>query len=391
MANDLTIGQIGTIVNSIIAEATGKSSTIGVVDATSFVTAGQTALKVGTDPLLGAIGTVLSKTVFKNRPYSRKFKGLEATEQRYGIATRKLYVTDKDWGNDDRLPLTDGQSVDQQIVRKPVVLQLNFYGQQMYSPAPLTIFRDQLDTAFRSASEFAQFISMLTSNVSDNIEQVHENLARATIANFINAKVASDDASVIHLLTEYNTQTGLSLTPTSVYAPDNFSDFMQWAYSRISQISDLMTERTYNYHLNITGKEVRNHTPKSSQRMFVYSPLRHQMEARVLSNTFHEGYLGNVPGETVNFWQNPDDPMKISSKPVIMNADGTLTNSAAATTTDNVMGVLFDEMAMGYTVVNQWNANAPFNARGGYTNMFWHFTDAHWNNFVENGVVFLLD
>ena len=56
-----------------------------------------------------------------------------------------------------------------------------------------------------------------------------------------------------------------------------------------------------------------------------------------------------------------------------------------------VFGVIFDEDAAGYTVVNQWSASAPFNARGGYTNIFWHSTDRYWNDFTENAVVLLLD
>ncbi len=56
-----------------------------------------------------------------------------------------------------------------------------------------------------------------------------------------------------------------------------------------------------------------------------------------------------------------------------------------------MVGVLMDQEAAGYTVVNQWSAPAPFNARGGYTNMFWHFTDRYWNDFTENAVIFMLE
>ena len=57
----------------------------------------------------------------------------------------------------------------------------------------------------------------------------------------------------------------------------------------------------------------------------------------------------------------------------------------------NILGVLFDEEAVGITTVNTWSAPAPFNARGGYTNTFWHYTDRYFNDLTENGVVFLLD
>jgi hypothetical protein len=59
--------------------------------------------------------------------------------------------------------------------------------------------------------------------------------------------------------------------------------------------------------------------------------------------------------------------------------------------TAGIFGVMFDEAALGYTLVNQWSAPTPFNARGGYSNIFWHETARYWNDFTENGVIFLLD
>ncbi len=72
-----------------------------------------------------------------------------------------------------------------------------------------------------------------------------------------------------------------------------------------------------------------------------------------------------------------------------MQADGTLTS--ADVSVSNIYGLIMDEEAAGYTVVNRWTANTPFNAAGGYTNMYWHFTDRYWNDFTENAVLLLLD
>ena len=57
----------------------------------------------------------------------------------------------------------------------------------------------------------------------------------------------------------------------------------------------------------------------------------------------------------------------------------------------NIFGVMFDDEAAGYVRVNRWSAPAPFNARGGYQNTFWHFTDRYFNDFTENAVVLLMD
>lgn len=73
------------------------------------------------------------------------------------------------------------------------------------------------------------------------------------MANYIGGKISATNG-VIHLLTEYNTETGLSLTATSIYQPENFAPFMRWAWARINSVSDLMEDKTRNFQLQITGK-----------------------------------------------------------------------------------------------------------------------------------------
>lgn len=391
MANTLTIDQVSTVLNAIVAQATGNAA-IATADTKDFVTVAQTGLLAGYDPLIGAISQVLSRTIFSVRPYTRKFKSLEADSITYGNHVRKLNIADKPSQNDGRLPLTDGVAVDQQQVSKPTILQTNFYGAQTYE-RQYTIFKDQLDTAFSSPEEFARFISMVVQNVSDMIEQDHEQFARLTVANYIGGVIAGPNAAnqVVHLLTEYNTATGLSLTATTVLQPANYPGFIKWAFARIAALSALLTERSEVFHTNVTGKPIQRHTPESEQRVYLYAPSKFGIESRVLADTYHDNYLSMAQHEAVNFWQAIKTPDTINVKPTFMKADGTLQTPTNAVVQANVFGVIFDREAMGYTTVNQWSSPAPFNAKGGYTNVFFHFTDRHWNDFTENGIVLLMD
>ena len=391
MANTLTIDQVSTVLNAIVAQATGNAA-IATADTKDFVTVAQTGLLAGYDPLIGAISQVLSRTIFSVRPYTRKFKSLEADSITYGNHVRKINIADKAAQNDGRLPLTDGVAVDQQQVSKPTILQTNFYGAQTYE-RQYTIFKDQLDTAFSSPEEFARFISMVVQNVSDMIEQDHEQFARLTVANYIGGVIAGPNATnqVVHLLTEYNTATGLSLTATTVLQPANYPGFIKWAFARIAALSALLTERSEIFHTNVTGKPIQRHTPESEQRVYLYAPSKFGIESRVLADTYHDNYLSMAQHEAVNFWQAIKTPDTINVKPTFMKADGTLQTPTNAVVQANVFGVIFDREAMGYTTVNQWSSPAPFNAKGGYTNVFFHFTDRHWNDFTENGIVLLMD
>lgn len=388
-ANDLSFNQLSTVLNSIVAQATGKNP-LAITNTSEFISVAQTALKTGYDPLLQSISQVLSRTIFSTRPYYRKFGGIQVDNQKWGIITRKLNISDEDWENDVRFELVDGESVDMYKVNKPNILQTNFYGANVYERS-YTIFKDQLDCAFSGPDEFARFLSMVIGNCTDMIEQAHENLARATVANYIGGKVKGDADSCIHLLTEYNALTGLTLTKENVYQPANYKPFIDWVYSRIATLTELMTERSQLFHTNITGKTINRHTPLQRQRVYLYAPARFNIESMSLANTYNYNFLKMAYNETVNYWQSIQSPSKINVKPSYLQADGTITTPEVALEQDDIFGVIFDEEALGYTVMNQWSATTPFNAKGGYSNVFFHFTDRFWNDFTENGLVLLLD
>lgn len=390
MANDMTFGQISAVLNSLQKQAAGQI--IGeVTDTASFVSVAQTLLKTGYDPVLSAISQVLSRTIFSIRPYTRKFAGLQVSNQQYGNHVRKINFLDRPFENDARNTLVDGQSVDQYKVNKPLVLQTNFYGAEQFQKT-LTIFRDQLDCAFSGPDEFQRFITGILTNASDMIEQAHESVARATVCNLIGGTVKGAANSVIHLLSEYNNLTGLELTAQTVYAPENYPAFIHWAYSRVASVSDLMTERTMKFQINVSGKPIMRHTPYARQRVYLYAPEKRMIESRVLADAFHDNYLSLAANELVNFWQSLDKPDTINVKASYLDAaTGGVKTDTTGTATGKVWGVIMDEEAAGYTVVNQWSASTPFNAVGGYSNMVWHFTDRWWNDNTEKVAVFLLD
>lgn len=378
-----------SVLNTIIAQATGKSA-IADVNAANFMSVATVALGIAPDTLLNAISQVISRTIFSIRPYNRKFAGLFVDNMRWGNHVRKINIGDKDWEQNVSYDLVDGESIDADTVSKPDILQTNFYGQCVYSKH-YTIFRDQLNIALQNEEEFERFYTMLVQNTMDMVEQCHENTARATIANLIGGKVKGDVNNVIHLVTEYNDVTGLALDSDTVKKPENFVPFYKWAFSRIKTISGLMTERSLQYHVNITGHNIMRHTPVQNQRLYLYTPEMNNVESSVFSSVFNEQYLKMMDYEGVNFWQSIQTPMGISVKANYINASGEIVSESETVTTSNIFGVLMDEEAAGVTTYGARTAVTPYNARGEYTNVWWHFNDRYWNDFTENAVVFLLD
>lgn len=389
--NTMNFEQAAQLLNAVNAQVTGKTG-IAPTDTSGFVSLATATLQQGYDPVMNAISQIVGKTIFSIRPYSRKFKGLQVDNQKFGAITRKLNIADKDFENDVHFDLVDGQAIDHYKINKPEILQTNFYGANVIQKS-VTYFKNQIDNAMSGPEQFGEFISMVTSNASDMIEQSYESLARATIANAIGGIVAGETNAperVIHLLSEYNALTGLSLTATSVYQPSNFKAFMQFVYSRVAEVSQMMSERTSLYQTKITGKDIIRHTPANRQKVYLYAPARYRSEMMALADTFHDNYLTMADTETVNFWQSAKTRDQISVTPNYLNASGVIV-TGEADVINNIFGIIFDDEFMGYTVIDQTTANTPMNAAGLYFNTFYHATLRYWTDYTEKAAVFLLD
>lgn len=398
MPNTMNYDDIHAVANAILKNAQGETVDVNYSD---FVTVADTALKAGYDPLATAISQVLSKTIFSYRPYSRKFKGLYLDSIRWGNHVRKLNPIDKELEKDNRFYdedgnlIKDGSTIDQYKINKPEVVQTNFYGADTYQKS-MTVFKDQLDNAFTNEAELGNFLSMVMGNATDQLEQAREDLARATVVNLIGATVKT--GRVIHLLSEYNAETGETFTKEDIMKPANFKPFFQWVYAKIQTTIDAMTERTHMYHVNpkVGGveKKIRRHTPIEKQHLYMLAPFINKSETMAIAETFHDDYLDKMDYEKLNFWQYANNPGNIKAKVSYLNAGGEETDSAIveeAFENNNIVGVLFDEDAAGVTLVNQWSMNTPFNAKGGYYNTFWHETARFYNDTTENAIVFALD
>lgn len=398
--NDMVVQQASTILNSLVSQATGQS----VITATTpdFVSVATTALKQGYDPIINAMSQMWGRTIFSIRPYSRKFAGLEMDMTRWGNATRKLSIAEQPVQDDQRFTYPvgydssedpasgDGLSVDMFKLNKPDILQTNFYGQSVYENI-YTVFRDNLDVAFTGPDEFMRFNALVSGNRADKLEQYRETIARGLVANFIGSILdEGQDSRVVHLLTEYNAETGLNLTAQSVYQPSNFTSFMQWVYARIATISRMMTERSEMFQTVVNNKHVLRHTPAADQKVYLYSKALDQFDAMVKANSFHDNYLKYTDYEGVNFWQSIETPDSISITPTYTSNTGAV-KTGTAKEQAGIFGVIFDRDALGYAQVNAWNSLTPFNPVGGYWNDVDHVNFRTMQDMTEKGVVLLLD
>lgn len=401
--NEFNISQVSTIVNNILEQMTGQKAQAAITNAADFAAVAQTMLRTGYDPIINAISQVFSRSIFSYRDYSAPMNSLYMDAPRWGNAVRKLSPVAMEAIDNQEFkwpvaydatqtgnPLGNGQSVDHYRIAKQDVLQTNFYGSATYAQR-YTIYKDEFDVAFTGPEEFGRFTAMLAAERKNDRESYKESLARGLQAVFIGAILAENKPErVIHLLTEYNGQTGLSLTDESVYQPDNFAPFMRWVYARVKTLARMFARRSQAYQTVITGKTILRHTPADRLRIALYAPVMEQINAMVLSTTFNDEYLKAVEFEAVDYWQSFDAPDSINVVPVYTGTNGAIVTGAAQEK-DKIFGLIHDKDALGYSDVNNWSAVTPLNIDGGYWNEAHHSRFKSMLDNTEKAVVLLLD
>lgn len=401
--NEMKVGQSAAILNAVVEQMTGQAPITAITTPEDIVTVAQTALRTGYDPVINAVSQVWSRTIFAVRDYKAPLDSLRMDIERWGNVTRKLSPVSSTMKDDQRFawpvgydtskqpPLGNGQSVDHYKLAKQEVVQTNFYGSSAYEQT-FTIFKDQFDTAFHNADEFARFNAMNMTERYNDRESYREGIARALQANYIGAIIdEGQEGRVIHLLQEYNNQTGLELTAQDVYKPDNFAPFMRWLYARIRSLAKMFRERSQLFQTVLNEKPILRHTPADKLRVALYDPAMEQMRAMVNSTTFHDNYLDGVTWEGITYWQNIETPDSIAIQPVYTDTNGAVKKAAAVKTQAGIFGVIHDVDALGYAITNEWSAVTPLNINGGYWNEAYHSTFKTVSDMTEKGVVLLLD
>ena len=403
MPSSMMVSQAATLLNAVVAQQTGQTALANISSNADFISVAQTALLTGRDPVLNALSQVWKRTVFAARPYTSPLASLAMPMDRYGNALRKLSPEAKNMANDEAFvwpaaydagqspPLGDGNSVDMYKIAKQRVLQTNFYGSAAYEQK-YTIFQRQFDVAFSDAEEFVRFNDMCITERRNDRERFEEAKARMLQLNYIAALLDEGSTErVIHLLTEYNTLTGQSLTATTVMQAANFEAFIRWMYSRIRTIVGLMRESSNQYQTILTGYNILRHTNPENCRVALYRPFLEMIRSMVLSNLYNTDMMTLPTYEAVDFWQSIETPGSINTTPVYTDASGAVKTASGAVTSAVVIGVIHDRDALGYALLDDRVNVTPYNAAGDYWNEFYKARFMGIQDMTEKGVVLCLD
>lgn len=373
--------QIYQIVNETTAQVTGTEP-IADVDCNEIVDAGAEVLDTDqVDHYVKNLIDRIGKVVFVNRPYTGGTPSVMMDSWEFGAVLEKIqYEGIPEAEENDTWNLEDRHSYDPNIFYKPTV-SAKFFSERRTFDIPMSFEQRQVKTAFTSAGQLQAFFSMIEAAISNGMTVKMDSLVEATVNNFIVTTYGDGTANarVVKLLTEYNTFTGRSVSAAVALADPEFIRFCAFRMKRkMAQMSKLSTV------FNAGGKY--RHTPKDRLHMILHADFAAAADAYLQSDTYHNEFVSLPNADKVPFWQGSGSGFDWSdTSKIIITPRG----ADDAVTLNNVVGVMFDRDALGVSNLDR-RVTTNWNPKGEFTNNWYKFDAGYFNDFNENGVIFVL-
>ena len=404
MANTLTPTDVYGIVNAMAEEMYGKNNALTAFNSTTFATVGEAMLRTGYENTVGALSTVIGKTIIAARPYRGKFRIIMKVPQEFGLITRKIsfYSTKLEASTDFNTDIAgtqivDGASIDPWTISKTYPLEINFVGLKV-TQKNYTVFRYQLKQAFENEGAFATFVSGLLTQIANDLEVDMDAENRLQVLNAIGATYNTGGTrQAVNMTTEFNTFMGGTTYTTAQILSTYFKEFMEFFIMRLKGDMELMSEYNSLFHLtpaknddNGNALVLNRHTPPEARRLLLYMPIIRQAEATVFPSLFNDSYLRMDNYEGVEYWQNPNDPMGVDITPNELDISTGQSTNGSQVRLDNVLALLFDRDALVTSVHVEDVITSPINNRGSYYNVTYHYGKDYQLDQTENMILYYM-
>lgn len=403
MARLLTTKDAHNIMNALVSQMTGQKSE-SVIDTSSFVSAGEKLLSMGTENVLNALTMLLFKTVVAVRPYEGRFASIKALNSGiYSNRFRKISFytqgalptgnSNTDLFKNLAEGFTNGQNKDsngdaqstksmwEQNPAKPV--EINFGGSSEWQDC-LTRYENQLQVAFQNEADFNAFYSGMITEKENQIEQEKEAFARMTVINHMgalyNANQELKNGMAYNMTKLFNDEYGTSYTSEelrTVY----LDDFLKFFTAKMAILKEDFRDRDALHHWTMPAIDedeneyhILRHTPGANFRGIFNARFFKNAEAVVMPTIFNEQYLNDGKGyELVNYWQSKSNPYGIDVTPAMPDVSGGsgVQIKGARVNLDCVLGIVFDEDALLVDYQLDDVATTPLEARKHFYNTWY--------------------
>jgi hypothetical protein len=337
----------------------------------------------------GAIIDKVGKTIFADRVYRAKDLGIWRDYFEYGSVLEKIRVDVGEYEDNCEWDLTKlgttGLDYNEHIQNHieelfkfvPANVQAKYFNLKTTFKTVISITRKQLKSAFDSATAMARFIGMIENRILSKMEIAKEELQRRAIGNFIGTKIATN-SNVVDLKDEFEAAGGAVIA--SFGAAMQNPDFLRFVAKRMTMDREFMTQPSKIYN----DGQFYSHTPIEDSRLIVLSDLDAGLKFNLYGDTYNEEFVKLDNYVTVPFWQGTGTAMSITDRSTLK-----ITTSGGQTVNEaNIVGLLFDRD--GIMACNEDpEVRSQYNADGNFTNYFYCYDASFYNDFDENGIVYV--
>lgn len=374
------------------------------------------------DNYVGRIIDKIGRTIFVDRPYEGDDLGLERESWQYGSVMEKVRVEVGDFKENDSWKLARGRYLGNGKVTpgtypddpteddltsmdgfpyfgdlfafdEPAEVQAKYFNLKTTFRAKIILPRNQMESAFRSASAMQRFFGTIENRIRTKMEVSREALAYRVENNFIAAKLDTNNG-VVNLLAEYATASG-DTTLTAAHALES-PDFLRYCVRRIKTDKKLLAKFGGMYNVEGYG----TFTPASKLKVLALTDFATAMETVLKSTTYHDNFV-SLPGyKEVPFWQfriddnGGEDTFEarstIRATPLIPDAD---TGAPKKGDPVDQSGIVFVMQDIDAAMIA--NEDAPvdviYNPDGRFYKYFYNRDCSYYNDLCENGIVYIIE
>lgn len=379
----MKITQVYALLNDATKEVLGESALIKE-DLSDVVSVGEQIANMNLyDKFVGALVNRIARNIFVDRSYKGRIPSVLMDSWEFGSIVQKAHMKLPEAEENETWELVDGATYEENQFYKPQVV-VKLWNHKTTFEIPISIAEEQLKQSFLGAEEMARFVAMIYQVVQNSLTLKVDELIMRTINNFIGATI--DDAGAtrnIHLLTEYNTIYGTSLTSANCLYQ---KDFLRYCAFRIKQVATRMG--VFSTLFNIGGTE--KFTPREDLRIVLHETIDAGVSAFLQSDTFHDELVKLPQADVVPFWQGSGTSFALADTTAINVSVLDNSGTKQDVSEDYIVACMFDRNALGVTAMKK-RVTSKYNAKAEFYN-YWYKEDAgYFNDYNENFVVFLAD
>lgn len=386
----MKLTQVYEIVNQATKEATGQSELLekdlsNITDVGNEVI-GAEALDHYTKSLVNHIGRV----VVDNREYTTVLPSVLKDSWEYGSILERIKMDLIEAEDNPTWALEDGKDYSPNIFYQPKVTA-KFFNSKTTFEIPISFTELQVKESFSSAEQLNAFVSMIQNAVSNSITVKMDSLVMDTINNGTAETLVSDlltedtldltksGNKAINLLALYNADKKTKLKAEQALKDADFIKFASYTIhlykDRLARISTIF---------NVESKQ--RFTPEAENHLVLLTDFASASKVYLESEAYNNELLALPKYETVPYWQGSGtgydfaDVSKISVKTAGTNK---------TVEANGIIGVMFDNMALGVTNLDQ-RVQSSFNPKAEFYNNFYKNDVGFFNDLGENFVVFFV-